>query len=311
MRDQKDELVAKLVLYNAGEIEKNEGEGTQAEPQKTVQDESAAKAIKSEPQPRADTQKTAAAAAPPAKSDEPKKKEAAVKLGAFTRQFSVQYLAGRGIVQAKFRIYNKSRPKRPLSGRIVVVFCNQDDPPSHWIPSPTVQLKDGKPTGSAGQAFRINNYRTVEFNVYGQKPPIRLNNAVIYVFSAEGELIHSESRDFTIEAKPAVREEKKPAAEQTETAKPDQAGGNAQQVPAVEASGEQKEADTTKPVEQSGSTAEKASGVKVKEKAEQTSPAMPDAQTTAQSPQENTNTQPTPEGSGGEQSQGADNLERR
>ena len=127
------------------------------------------------------------------------------KLSADARQIKVSYQSERQLLSLSFRIYNTSLPKVPLSGRSVVVFKKQDDPPIKWMAVPRVQLIDGKPSGKRGKAFKINNYRTLAFKAFKLKAPIRYNTATIFIYTADGELLMTKDHSFKVEALPAPK----------------------------------------------------------------------------------------------------------
>lgn len=202
LRDEKDLLMTKLVVTKEipgnkvetapDAVQSSKAAGQAAPP--------AAKESGSSPAP------TAQAAVPPAKAaDKPRP----VKPGATIQQFKVNYDGARNILKASFRIYNASKPKTPLSGRSVVVFKKQDEPPLQWLSVPRVPLVDEKPGGKQGKAFKIHNYRTMEFRAYGLKQPIHYNTAVAFVFSAEGDMLVSEELSFSIPYQPPPKPEVK------------------------------------------------------------------------------------------------------
>lgn len=135
-----------------------------------------------------------------------------IELGAEARRFKVTYQPNQQVLKAVFRIYNTSKPKKRLAGRIVVVFKNPDDPPIKWVTVPRVQLIDGMPSGQRGQTFQINNYRTVEFKAFRQKAPVRLNTASVYVFSKDGDMIYSKDFGFNIAYRPPAKPKSTPPA---------------------------------------------------------------------------------------------------
>jgi hypothetical protein len=118
------------------------------------------------------------------------------------RRFAVTYDPDREVLKAQFRIYNTSKPKRPLAGRSVVAFKEMDTSPLKWFTVPRVPISEGKPDGAMGQAFKINNYRTMTFRAYQQKIPVTYDTASVFVFSADGKLITERDFAFHIDAKP-------------------------------------------------------------------------------------------------------------
>ncbi len=136
------------------------------------------------------------------KPEQPKPPAEPVRLNADARGIKVSYQPERQLLSLAFRIYNTSSPKVPLSGRSVVVFKKQDDPPIQWMAVPRVQLIDGKPSGKRGKAFKINNFRTLNFKAFNQKTPIRYNLATIFIYASNGDLLTSRDHNFEIKVKP-------------------------------------------------------------------------------------------------------------
>ena len=205
LRDEKDLLMTRLVV-----TKEMPGNQAQAEPAGGRKPQTASQTAPPKPQESDSPPATKAQVqVPPAKAAA---KPPSVKEGATIKQFKVNYDDAHNILQASFRVYNTSKPKAPLSGRTVVVFKKQDDPPLQWLSVPRVPLADEKPSGKQGKAFKINNYRTMDFKAYGLKLPIRYNTAVAFVFSADGDLLLSEELSFTIDYQPPKPEVKPPSA---------------------------------------------------------------------------------------------------
>lgn len=205
LRDEKDMLLAKLVIENKIPIEKKaaasvtddkkEADETTAVQQPLEHKPAAAPAPTPTPAPEAKPVQEKPPEPPPAPVSK-------VKWGADIRDFKVDYQHQRSMLQAVFRIYNTSRPKDPLSGRTVVIFKQGDEVPMKWLTVPRVQLDNGTPSGKNGQAFKINNYRTMTFKAFGLKPPIDYDTAVVFVFTADGEMIRKEEFGFKVELPP-------------------------------------------------------------------------------------------------------------
>jgi hypothetical protein len=140
--------------------------------------------------------------APPSPAPKPKPATEAVQWKADIRRFAVTYDPDREVLKAQFRIYNTSKPKRPLAGRSVVAFKEMDTSPLKWFTVPRVPISEGKPDGAMGQAFKINNYRTMTFRAYQQKIPVTYDTASVFIFSADGKLITERDFAFHIDAKP-------------------------------------------------------------------------------------------------------------
>lgn len=201
LRDEKDLYLTKLMLTQKQENPepRQEKASGSLEPQASEPKES-----KPGSDAKAETKVEKKSTVPAKKAETPPKPALAPKVvwKADIRRFSVTYDAKLEVLKAQFRIYNTSKPKKRLSGRSVVVFKVQDDPPVKWLPVPRVQLRDGEPTGTRGQVFRVKNYLTMKFRAYRQKIPVAYNTATVFVFSEEGRILASKDFAFKIATLP-------------------------------------------------------------------------------------------------------------
>ncbi len=196
LRDEKDLYLTKLMLTQkqekaAAEKPRAEKATEPAEAKQEVPEDKVKAETKAKPV--AAVKKKAAPPKPPA----PK-----VQWNADIRRFSVSYDVKQEVLKAQFRVYNTSKPKRRLSGRSVIVFKVQDDPPVKWMPVPRVQLNTGEPSGNRGQSFRVRNYMTMKFRAYRQKTPVLFNTATVYVFGEDGKMLASKDFAFKIKTPP-------------------------------------------------------------------------------------------------------------
>lgn len=203
LRDEKDLYLTRLML------KENKPVATPVTPAPTV---TAKGSIEDPPVVKEAPEASKPPVSKPEKPAPVKKKPVKMKWMADIRKFSVSYDAKQETLKAQFRIYNTSRPKKPLSGRSVIVFKGSDNAPTKWLSVPQVQLNDGKPPATKGQPFQIRNYFTMRFRAYRQKPPIPYTSVTAYVFSEEGQLLAS--KDLAVNIKvplPEKREPPKPA----------------------------------------------------------------------------------------------------
>lgn len=198
LRDEKDLLLTQVVIKkkqsgttSSPKVPGNKSDAVSKELTGTTGKTTTAAPKSSKPEPKADKKAT------------PEKPEAI--LSADARRIKASYQPERQLLSLTFRIYNTSKPKVPLSGRTVVVFKNQDDPPIKWRVVPRVQLVDGKPSGKRGKAFKINNYRTEKFKAYNQKLPVTYNLATIFIYASNGELLLTKEHRFKIDVKPSPK----------------------------------------------------------------------------------------------------------
>ncbi len=202
LRDEKDVLLAQLVT--SGTLKVPETKSSQPAPEEPAEEKPAEE---KQPQNRKSTAPVESAPDPePVPGPQEPKQQSVqlekVKWRADIRQFRADYQLNRSLVQAVFRIYNTSSPKRALSGHTVVVFKDSEKKPLQWISVPKAHLTDGIPDGKSGKRFRINNYMTMRLRAYDLKPPVVLDTASVYVFSEDTELIHSEDFDLDINVQP-------------------------------------------------------------------------------------------------------------
>jgi len=211
LKDEKDVLHARLGIQKA-----QLDPASAATPIKTADETPTDKPQVVPTQTGAKAHDTAVSGKKPEPKPEPKKvepekqKPPEAKWGADIQDISAEYDSQREILKATFRVYNRSAPKKKLSGRTVVVFKDKADPPIKWFAVQNVLLSNGQPNGDVGQAFSINNFITMRHHAYGVKAPILYDAVVIYVFSADGKLLASREADFKIAYQPPAPTEKKP-----------------------------------------------------------------------------------------------------
>ncbi len=224
LRDEKDLYLTKLMM-----TEKQEKTPV-AKPATPAPSKPAASPSK-QPETPSETAASAEKEAAPAKPPAPE-----VAWNVDIRRFSVSYDAKRERLEAQFRVYNTSKPKKRLSGRGVVVFKAQNDPPFKWMPVPHVQLRRGEPTGTRGQSFQVRNYLTMTFSAYHQKTPVTFNMATAFVFSEDGHLLASKDFAFRIKTPPPPEEKPAPPAPPVEKKPPMPAPAPTPDSPAVQPS---------------------------------------------------------------------------
>lgn len=225
LRDERDLLVAKMVVTNKQPISEQENQLSSTDTDSPVQKDAKRAA---QPASAVDPSKTAASVKPPQEKEQqvqkaPEKKKPAppVRFGADIRRFNIDYQTRQNLIKCVFRIYNTSKPKQALSGRSVVVFKNLDEPPIKWLAVPQVQLIDGVPNGNQGKSFKINNYRTMTFKAYGLKPPVRFNTASVYVYTGDGKLLLNREIPIDIDVPvPAPPTPAKPAPTEPQATQP-------------------------------------------------------------------------------------------
>jgi len=94
--------------------------------------------------------------------------------------------ANNKVLRARFRISNTGDPTVPVAGRCVVVLHDAQMDADAWLAMPGVDLVNGEPDGSRGQAFNISRFRDMEIKSLDQKDPSAFTVASIYVFDTSG-----------------------------------------------------------------------------------------------------------------------------
>ncbi len=96
---------------------------------------------------------------------------------------------GANMMRVEYVLRNTGEKTRPINGQTVIVLKDDGKDPSNWLVLPSVQMESGRPKGTDGYSFSIYNYRTIRFKVTDQPVTDRFNAAVVYVFSAAGDLV--------------------------------------------------------------------------------------------------------------------------
>jgi hypothetical protein len=195
-RDEKDLYLTQLIALQkqTGELPQNSKTENvslkeNAQPETNAHEQQKPEAVKPEPE--------------AVKKEEPvHKAEPQINWSADIRNFKVTYDNRQQILKAEFRIYNTSRPKKTLAGRTVVVFKASDDPPIQWATVPAVPLRDGKPVGTHGKSFRVNNYRTENLKTLRGKYSAKYDIASVYIFTEQGDLITNRELSFNVDYSP-------------------------------------------------------------------------------------------------------------
>lgn len=126
------------------------------------------------------------------------------------QRFNAEYDARRELIRFTVRVVNKTTPRQSFSGRMVLVLKKNETAPNTWISLPSGPLVEGKPSGKTGQAFTVQNYRTMDFKLYKQRPPVEFDTATCLVFLSSGEQVISQDFGFKIEAPPPPTPATKP-----------------------------------------------------------------------------------------------------
>ncbi len=189
LRDEKDMLLTQLVISQKPALPESAPEPAGA-------------AVPASPQDKAPTDIQEKSSTAAASSDETKRSPSpsTAMMGKIS-QFGVAYDSVQTLLTIKFRLHNAT-PGKPLSGRAAVVLSSRNDAAVKQVVIPGTALADGETIPKQGQAFTVNNYRTMEFKLPNPPTPIVFDIANVFVFTTEGAEILQQKFAFEIEQKP-------------------------------------------------------------------------------------------------------------
>lgn len=196
LKDEKDVLHTKLVIY---EMQKRPEAAASPKTKEVVQSpQKPGPSVAPAPMPQ-ESQPPAVASAPPQPiAAATPTSTPSVNWVVELQQFEAEFDAPRELIKFSLRVVNKT-VRNAFAGRIVLVIKQAGASPSSWVSLPNVPLVQGKPSGTNGQAFSVQNYRTMDFKLYKQRPPVLYDTATAFVFLSSGELLLSKDFNFKIE----------------------------------------------------------------------------------------------------------------
>ena len=109
--------------------------------------------------------------------------------------FNVYYEKEKKTLRVQY-IIKKTSLNAKIAGHTLVILKNNEANPNEWLILPSDDLIEGKPSGKAGQAFLISNFRKIKFKVTELTNPNRFKKATVFVFSKKGKLLLE--KDFPI-----------------------------------------------------------------------------------------------------------------
>jgi len=111
-------------------------------------------------------------------------------VGVEVASFSARFGADRTTMEIRYRLVVSGAGRRPLEGHVVVVFKGTDPDPASWVSVPPVPLPRGRPDGThRGYRFAIAHAKEFVQQMRFPAPPGAIAEAVVYVFSADGQLL--------------------------------------------------------------------------------------------------------------------------
>ncbi len=95
-----------------------------------------------------------------------------------------------GTMEIRYKLVVSGATRRPVQGHVVVVFKGADPDPGSWLSMPPVPLPRGRPDGNRpGYRFSIAHAKEFVQRMRLAVPSGEIVEAVLYVFSAEGQLL--------------------------------------------------------------------------------------------------------------------------
>lgn len=115
--------------------------------------------------------------------------------------FQLQGSAKSNFLNLRYKIINRSQGQKALAGNVVVVLKSEGLEPEQWLALPDVGLARGRPVNTQkGFSFNIRHAKVFEHSVAlaGEIPAY--TQAVLYVFSRQGELMAAQQIPIALKA---------------------------------------------------------------------------------------------------------------
>jgi hypothetical protein len=199
LRQERDLLTAHVVLAETKVKEVLAGVSRSASVQKPEPAGIAGKAT----EPRGPQPPEAATEGPPA-SAEPVGRgrlPAGIEEPVAVEDFYAGLDAARRTLHLRYKLVATRSARKPLTGHVVVVFKSHVAEPERWLAMPPVDLPKGRPSGrQKGYTFSISHSKAFSHSLPAPAAMPAFTQAVLYVFSQDGQLLMA--RDFDVDIKP-------------------------------------------------------------------------------------------------------------
>ena len=129
----------------------------------------------------------------------PASQEAQPKISVAAEKLTTTFDASANLLRVEYVLRNTGVKTKPINGHTLIVLKQVGQDPDNWLVLPPVPLEAGKPKGAEGYFFSIYNYRTIRFKIPNQSDKHNFTEAVVYVFSKEGDLVLE--KQFTVSVK--------------------------------------------------------------------------------------------------------------
>lgn len=148
---------------------------------------------KPEPQPKPISEPQQATLKPEPK---PVGQESQSKISVAAEKLTTIFETGTNLLRVEYVLRNTGEKTKPINGQTLVILKKEGKDPNSWLVLPSVPLESGRPKGSEGYFFSIYNYRTIRFRISNQTDIDQFTEAVVYVFSKDGDLVLE--KQFTV-----------------------------------------------------------------------------------------------------------------
>ena len=129
----------------------------------------------------------------------PASQEIQPKISVAAEKLTTTFDTNANLLRVEYVLRNTGEKNKPISGHTLIVLKKAGQNPDTWLVLPSVPMAAGKPKGAEGYFFSIYNYRTIRFRIPNLSDTDHFTEAVVYVFSKEGDLVLE--KQFTVSVK--------------------------------------------------------------------------------------------------------------
>ena len=135
----------------------------------------------------------------PKTETKPASQETKPKISVAAEKLTTTFDTSANLLRVEYVLRNTGEKNKPINGHTLIVLKKAGQNPDTWLVLPSVPMVAGKPKGAEGYFFSIYNYRTIRFKIPNLSDTDEFNEAVVYVFSKDGDLVLE--KQFTVSVK--------------------------------------------------------------------------------------------------------------